>query len=230
MKNNRQGQISIQYIGGFFIFVSVLVYVTFSVITASFEYKQKLEENSLREEAWVFSNYIVGDISTKEYIDAEKVESYLGNCVELDANNHADVKRVFNVKDERSFNLIISKNPVPLTTTKIGNTFSGDLEIEGSGCIFTVSKSVPANDFDRVELDCDNEGIREEQDVSTISGVKYTIDKIGTLGQFVILRNNAVSCGLRIPEEGRTVISVERFLPYKDQSKYHIGKITLNYW
>lgn len=226
-ERKRLGQTSIQFAGAFIIFISVVIYIAFSVIAQSGEYEAKIKENVLREEAWLFSNYVLENVSSGKSIDEQKVGAYFGKCTEADTSYHENAKELFNVSNERSFFLTISKNPVALTTVPSGNNFIGDLEIESINCAITTSKSTQTSDYDRAAASCGTPSSpRAVGEEILINNVKYAVSRIDQQGQFAILINKTVSCGIIPPAFGKTIVSIERFLPYDG----HLGSISILFW
>lgn len=230
----RKGQISVEYIAGFILFMFVVAFIASAVIqNAPRSYEDRIQ-NNINSEAWLFSERFLnattkGDASAFLF-DSQKI-AQVGVCTAYNPREpstiaaYENLRGNFSVPLTRDWHAVIALRPLvqtrePRTIGAVTN-YTGAAVIEGTSADFEVSNFSLVYDTVRI-----NGGpLLRAGDATLIGTGVYTISKVLENGQFVILSRNLVDCGKTVPL-GTTVSTVRRFGNFGRD----IATLDIEYW
>ncbi|NOR85172.1 hypothetical protein GQ473_03565 [archaeon] len=236
-KNVKKAQMSIEYLGGFTIFISLIIYVFFIILTIVPQNLESIHENIIETGAWGATQNIVEYLSLKK--DGSINESALNvisKCTVYNAHptdpialasvsNYTFAKNnIVNISSKNEFNLVVDQYLIALTTKKNILNFTGSLILSGKEIFFeTFNTTTPQ--YDSVVMDNGTKITAIKNDIVYLDSQKYYVDTIDTKGQFVILKSNIVDCGKQPPDNMYTAIHKR----YLKQNNNIVG-IKVTYW
>ena len=237
MDKMKKAQMSIEYLGGFTIFISLILYVFFMILSIVPQNLDVIHENILESGAWGATQNIVGYLSLKK--DGSINESALNRiskCTVYNAHpsdlqarasvsNYTFVKKnIINISSDTEFNLVVNQYLIALTTKQNILNFTGSLILSGKQIFFeTFNTTTPQ--YDSVVVDNGTKITVVRNDIIYLDDKKYHVDNIDTKGQFVILKSNLVDCGKQPPENIYTTIHKR----YLKQNNNIVG-LEFTYW
>lgn len=237
----KKAQISIEFIAGFTLFITVISYIIYASLAIFPRYLEQYNENSIREETWTLSVRTLGYIQNGTIISNRTINSLSGCKIyhsfddlstiddNLARDNYTYFKDLFDIDQTNDFRITMKSNPVIVTdimnTTSGNNT--GNITIAGKDYIFEPIFNTVDNRYDSVIIR-DNIGIvanAKEEDPVTLGSIMFNVDKINSAGRFVILGLKLIDCGKYIP---MTAINskARRFATYNNW----ITTVDITYW
>ena len=222
-ENIKKAQMSIEYLGGFTIFISLLLYVFLMILTIVPQNLQAIHENIIETGAWGATQNIVGYLSLKK--DGSINESALNRiskCTVYNAHptdpialasvsNYTYVKNnILNISSVNEYNIVVDQYLIALTTKTNISNYTGSIILSGKEIFFeTFNTTTPQYDF--VVVNNGTKITAIQNDFVYLDEKKYRVDKIDTKGQFVILKSNLVDCGKQPSDNVYTTIH-QRYL------------------
>lgn len=208
-RKRRAGQVNIDYIGGFMLFVVSMIYITSSTIRIIPLYQDKIDNDNSHLEAWIISERLMSYLENENYvIDGRKID-------DLNSINYNDLKKILLVDDNNNFMLDIYQYPVILTSNS-DNSSTGIYAFGGVNVLFNITGN------NSVEISGQSLG---RGDSKTIAGRKYTIDAIDSKGRYVVLKTGISNKDVA-KEIGKSTTQVVRYSTYEG----FIAKIILVYF
>lgn len=240
-KMRKKAQISIEFIAGFTLFITVISYIIYASLAVFPKYLEQYNENSIREETWTLSIRALNYLQNGTIISNHTVNSLSGckiyhafdDLTTIDDNlardNYTYFKNLFDVDQSNDFRITAKSSPVIVTdilSTSGGNN-TGNITIESTDYTFEPIFNTVDNKYDTVIIR-DKIGIvanAKEEDPVTLGGIMFSVDKINSAGRFVILGLKMIDCGKYIP---MTAINskVRRFATYNNW----ITTVDITYW
>ncbi|MEA3229469.1 MAG: hypothetical protein U9P44_01015 [archaeon] len=193
----RKGQINIDYLFGFFIFIILTVSAANIAMGAVGPFYDTVSNNNLHAEAWLFSESFLKSVEIKNHVINETlVYSYGGDRTKLrdSLNDSLGPQYLYRQK------ILIEQYPVIITETLDGYNHTGSAIFNKSfapvAVNFTVRNSTFAPVYNIVDVEADdNQYDLNVDDVIQISCVDYTISKIDSEGNFVVLKRTVMDYG-----------------------------------
>ena len=231
---------SIEFLGGFLIFIFVVMYVFF--MTASFlpQYSQVADENTIEAGAWRASqalmDFLVLD-STENTVNLTALE-VLSACTPYSAHptdpkaqvsqrNYAyfhDI--VLNVSNKSNFHIQADQYVIALTNKAKFANFTGTAIVNNKEIFFeTFNTTTPQ--YTKVLIDNGTKmtayaGSGEEY---LLGNDRYLVEKIDPEGHFVILSSNVADCGKQ-PSSSSHITKYVRYSKIDNR----ILRLELTYW
>ena len=236
-ENLKKAQMSIEYLGGFTIFISLIIYVFFMVLSFIPQNLNAINENIIETSAWGATQNIIEYLSLKKDGSInESALSVISKCTVYNAHpsdpialasvsNYTFVKNnIVNISSNNEFNLVVDQYVIALTTKKNILNYTGSIILSGKE-IFFETFNTTTSQYDSVVVDNGTKITAIKNDIIYLGSQKYRVDNIDTKGQFVILKSNIVDCGKQAPDNIYTTIHKR----YLKQNNNIVG-LKFTYW
>ena len=217
-----RGQLNLDFVGGFGIFMLALVFVITAVTINIPPYQQALKSNNLKIEAWMLSERLINGVEAEDYVLDDL--STLPYTFPTDYDTYRDyLKPSLGVGDRRNFNIKIEEFPVGIANTGLHN---GVITLEGNAYPFVISDigptGIPDGVYDTVAIDS---GDYMQGETFQLVFTDYTVEKIDKGGNYFILNRTMLHCGIK-PSLGVNNIKTLRYSTFDG----HMVKIYITYW
>ena len=226
---------SIEYLGGFTIFIFILMYIFFMTLSFVPQHTTAIEENIIEASVWRGMQNLMGFVvlkNNKTEINKTALKT-LKECTifgwhpnQADSRNNYTYFRdyIINAPNSSSFHIQADSYIISLTNNKNFDNFTGSSIVDGINISFETYNN--RTKYDVVVIDTGTIMIATEGSGGYILGDdKYEVQKIDTDGQFVIMYANLADCGKQ-PPSNNLITNHVRFA----KKGYQIIKITLTYW
>lgn len=240
MKNSHsKAQVSIEFIAGFSLFILIVAFIVFTAISVFSSFYVQSSDNAIREEGWTLSVVLMDYLKNGTRISTPRIESLSGcNVYYYDDNpstidddisraNYTYFKELFNVDESNDFNLIIRSSPVIVTDVVSGRNKTGNMMFEGEVYMFELFNGTSMV-YDSVSVSNSTSvvGIAQVDDELVIEGNIFSIDKIDSRGNLLILGLVLLDhCGRYTPFDAMSS-KITRFTTHNNW----ITKIDVVYW
>lgn len=230
-KKSSKAQISIEFIGGFGLFITVVIYVAYTAMVVFPKHFDESNENAIREEAWTLSAELMNYLKNGTQVNNQPIAS-LSRCKiyhhfdETTKANYSYFKELFNVDNSNDFHISVKSNPVIITDNVKGQNKTGNMTIDNIEYVFELFNGTSLK-YDSVHVWNSSATIAttDENGTAQLGEYTYSIDKIDSSGKYIILGVELVDCGKYTPA---TMMSakIRRFTTYKN----FITTIDVAYW
>lgn len=226
MKKKLKAQIKFDFIGGFFLFIVAVAYISFSAVQSFPRYVAQSADNDMRLEAWKSSEEFMRFSERNGVIDANSLKNfsscfhYIANNL-TSANNYTYVKNLLNVGNLSNIHLTFDILLFGITNT--GNNTQRNGTVILRKIPYNISVRNTSNYFSEAGI----EGGNWSTTNVTIGFPfeTYDISKIDYDGEFVILRKRLFDCGPNAPVLAPNSI-VRRYSTYNGS----VSMMELTYW
>lgn len=222
-----KAQANIEFIGGFFLFLVIVTYLVFSLISELPPRYAAIEENTLRLEAWAVSERLMNLIGSRGVVEDSKLPAF-SDCVGHNYNdaasrgNYTSVKSLLNVSDSQQVHITLEEFPVAILDSGNSTLRSGAMSIDGSAYAIEARNTSAAFNETKLWGGAAWSGIGE----SIAIGVNnYLVAGIGTAGDFVIFKRTIIDCGPSLATSEQQA-EIRRYSTYRGR----LVRITMTYW
>ncbi|MBW6451864.1 MAG: hypothetical protein K0B02_03990 [DPANN group archaeon] len=168
----RQGQVNIDFIGGFLLFMVSVIYISTSAIKIIPLYQEKVESDNNRLELWTLSERFINYVESERFVlDPEKMD-------DLTTMNYDAIKRLLGVDETNNFVLRVYQYPIITTEKDINGDYIGIGSFSGTDVMFNVTDTEVLINGKSFDLG----------DAKILSERVYTIDEIDPYQKYVILK------------------------------------------
>ncbi len=226
---------SIEYLGGFTIFIFILMYVFFMTLSFVPQHTEATEENIIEASAWRGMQNLMDFVvleNNKTEINKTALEA-LKECnifgwhpSQADSRNNYTYfhDNILNASNSSNFHIQADSYSIALTNKKNLLNFTGSSIVDGTNISFETYNT--STKYDAVVIDNGTIMTATEGESGYVLGDDaYEVQEIDDNGQFVILYANLADCGKQ-PPSNNIMTNYVRFAKKGDQ----IIKITLTYW
>lgn len=226
---------SIEYLGGFTIFIFILMYVFFMTLSFVPQHTTATEENIIEASAWRGMQNLMDFVvlnNNKTEINKTALET-LKECnifgwhpSQTDSRNNYTYfhDHILKASNSSNFHIQADSYLIALTNDKNLENFTGSSVVDGSTILFETYNA--STEYNAVVIDNGTTMTATEGESGYILGDdEYEVQEIDADGQFVIMYANLADCGKQPPSNNLMTNHI-RFAKKGDQ----IIKITLTYW
>lgn len=189
-----KAQINLEYIVAFMIFILAVIYVAGTTFSALPQFYESLNDNNLKERAWVFSERLMAELEEENFVlnktRADEWSLYMA-FNPLTGSYTAEYKTArerFNLSEENEFYVEMNYYPIALTQNynQAWGNHTGSLVVDNKTTSFIVINTSTIFNMTVIDGTYLREG--ENKTLGTY-GRTFTVEKIDRNGNFVILRN-----------------------------------------
>lgn len=193
----RKSQVNIEFIGGFMLFLIVIVYVAFSLINAIPMRQDVYDDDIMRLQAWKSSEIFLKIAELDGRIEDSRITGFAA-CAGYNYNDpisreaYYNVTSLLNVSESNYIHLVVEEFPIALLDSGDSAQRSGFLNIKGT------QYQTDARNTSAIFNETQINGIGAwlaVNDVADFGGTEYRVAMIGTAGDFVIFKRAIINCG-----------------------------------
>jgi len=192
----RKSQVNIEFIGGFMLFMVVIVYVAFSLINAIPMRQQIYKDDIMRLEAWKSSEIFLKIAESDGRIEDSRISDFTA-CSGYNYSDPASLQAysnatsLLNVSESNYVHLTVEEFPIAVLDSGDSMQRSGFLNIRGTQ--YPIDARNTSSVFNETRKDGGTwHGVN---DVVDFGGIGFKVAMIGTNGDFVIFKNAIINCG-----------------------------------
>ena len=205
----KPGQINIDFIAGFLLFIVSVLYVSTSAIKTIPLFQDKIEDDNNHLELWTLSERLMHNIESESYVlDPKKIDG-------IDAMSYDAIKKLLGVDEKNNFILKVYQYPIIRTLEDINGSYIGTAPFEGVDVVFN-------NTGYLVYINGEPIGI---SDTKILSGRVYGIEDIDEQKKYVILNTILVEKD-NVYEIKKTTNVIVRYSTYDS----FIAEIVITYF
>ncbi len=223
----RKAQVNIDFISGFFLFIIVVLFISFSVSQRFPQYISHANDNSIRLMAWQASENLMQAAEKNGELDTDLIAN-ISSCVQYDysnafsRSNYSYVKQLMDVGDLNGVHITI--DAFFFGITDLGNSS------ERSGTVLIWGTSYDAYIRNTSGYFNEAKGSTGPWSNKTVfygmgGSDPYDVFKIDYEGEYVILKKRLVDCGPKAPAYLANTV-VKRYSTYEKS----MAMAEITYW